>query len=76
LARILLDGYQEYDKLTDLEWEAMPWLMRSQWAQFRLRGSRKVAEGEQVSYVLDRYFKVVEWLDSHAVDFFSRLHNS
>jgi Ser/Thr protein kinase RdoA (MazF antagonist) len=69
----LLDGYQQVSPLLDLEWEALPWLMRSQWLQIRLRGSRKVPPGEKLSFVLDRFFDVIAWLEQRAVGFFRGL---
>jgi homoserine kinase type II len=72
-ARALTDGYQEVSRITDLEWAAMPLAIRSQWAQFRLRGSRKVPLEQKVPYVLERFFEVIEWLDRAAPDFFERL---
>jgi Ser/Thr protein kinase RdoA (MazF antagonist) len=76
LARILLDGYQEVAKLVDVEWEAMPLEIRSQWLQFRLRGSRKVPREEKVSYVLHRFSEVIDWLDRDAAGLFERLRVS
>jgi Ser/Thr protein kinase RdoA (MazF antagonist) len=76
LTRHLLGGYQEISSLTDLEWEAIPLVIRSVWAQVRLRGSRKVPEAERASYVLDRYFEVVDWLDQSAEELFEGLRMS
>ena len=67
--RALLDGYQEVTPLTDLEWAALPLVLRSQWLQFRLRGSRKRPEDEKVRFVLQRFFEVIDWLDHAAQQF-------
>lgn len=72
-AKVLLSSYQRLGKVVDVEWEAMPWLVRSQWIQIRLRGSRKVPQADKVSFVLDRFFEMIEWLDQEADDFFGRL---
>jgi Ser/Thr protein kinase RdoA (MazF antagonist) len=69
----LLDGYQQVCRLTDLEWIALPWLVRSQWLQIRLRGSRKVPPEEKLSFVLDGFFDLIVWLEHEAADFFGRL---
>ncbi len=37
--QLLLRGYQSVVPLTDLEWQAFPWLIRSRWIQMRLRGA-------------------------------------
>lgn len=73
LARELLTHYQAGTKLQAAEWEAMPWVMRSQWLQYRLRGSRKVSQERKVAFVLNRFFDVIDWLDRDAPQFFVRL---
>ena len=47
----------------------IPWILRSQWCQMRLRGSRKVPQDKKVSYVLDRFFEQIDWLDKQAPAF-------
>ncbi len=37
--QLLLRGYQSVAPLTELEWQALPWLIRSRWLQMRLRGA-------------------------------------
>lgn len=69
----LLRGYQQISPLTDLEWAALPWLLRSQWLQIRLRGSRKVAPEGRQTFVMDHFFDTIEWLDHKADGFFARL---
>lgn len=71
----LLSGYQQVSRLTDLEWKALPWLMRSQWLQIRLRGSRKVRPEERMAFVMDRFFEVIAWLEHEAGDFFGVLRS-
>ena len=34
--QLLLRGYESVAPLTDLEWESLPWLIRSRWIQMRL----------------------------------------
>ncbi|MCK4628365.1 MAG: phosphotransferase [Sedimentisphaerales bacterium] len=72
-SRVFLDGYQQIIKLTDLEWSALPLLIRSRWLQIRLRGSRKVKKEQKILFVLDRFFELIEWLDERGADFFHRL---
>ena len=55
------------------EWEAAPRILRSQWCQIRLRGSRKVPDDRKLRLVLDRFFEVIDWLDDEAGEFFQRL---
>jgi Ser/Thr protein kinase RdoA (MazF antagonist) len=69
----LLGGYQQVCQLTDLEWVALPWLMRSQWLQIRLRGSRKVPREEKLVFVLDGFFELIGWLNYEAEAFFDAL---
>jgi len=69
----LLAAYQTVSGLTDAEWDALPWLIRSRWLQMRLRGSRKVPPAEKVSFVLDSFFEVINWLDNEGSDFFQCL---
>jgi Ser/Thr protein kinase RdoA (MazF antagonist) len=69
----LLKSYEEVSRLTDLEWSALPWLIRSQWLQIRLRGSRKVRREEKLAFVTDRFSEIIEWLNRHAADFFNHL---
>ena len=71
--RLFLRGYQGEIRLTDAEWQALPLLMRSRWLQMRLRGCRKVAKSEKVTFVLDRFLEVIDWLDDHATTFFEEL---
>ena len=71
--RILLGGYRDVSPLVPEEWEAAPWILRSQWCQIRLRGSRKAPEDRKVRFVLDRFFEVIDWLDHEAGEFFERL---
>lgn len=73
LCHVLLDGYQEISRLQDVEWEALPWMMRSLWIQMRLRGSRKVPIEEKAAFVLDRFDEVIHWLDREAEDFFAAI---
>jgi Ser/Thr protein kinase RdoA (MazF antagonist) len=69
----LLGGYQQVSRLTDLEWVAFPLLMRSQWLQIRLRGSRKVHPDEKLAFVMDGFSEVISWLDHEAGNFFAAL---
>ncbi len=69
----LLAAYQSVSGLTDVEWRALSWLIRSRWLQMRLRGSRKVPPVEKVSFVLHGFFEVINWLDNEGVDFFQCL---
>ena len=73
---LLLGGYQQVSKLSELEWSALPWLMRSQWLQIRLRGSRKVRREEKLAFVYNQFFEMIEWLDHEAHDFFGGLRSS
>jgi Ser/Thr protein kinase RdoA (MazF antagonist) len=73
LCRALLAGYQADGRLAEDEWRALPWLIRSRWLQMRLRGSRKVAAVDKVSFVVQRVFDVVDWLDHEGPEFFQRL---
>jgi Ser/Thr protein kinase RdoA (MazF antagonist) len=73
LSRILLGGYEEISRLEDVEWEALPWIIRSLWIQMRLRGSRKVPTEQKAAFVLDRFEEVIGWLDREAADFFASL---
>lgn len=73
--RMVLDGYQKVSRLTDEEWRALPWLMRSRWIQIRLRGCRKVAETDKLPFVLERFFDVIEWLERDGPDFFRKLRS-
>ena len=70
---ILMEGYQQVSPLTDVEWEALPLLIRSLWVQNRLRGSRKVPRGDKLHFVLHRFFEIIRWLDEDAPDCFKRL---
>lgn len=72
-SRRLLQSYAARRPLTDSEWQALPWLVRSRWLQMRLRGSRKVPPEEKVSFVLDRFFEVLDWLDGRDEEFFRGL---
>jgi Ser/Thr protein kinase RdoA (MazF antagonist) len=69
----LLMAYQTVSRLTEAEWNALPWLIRSRWLQMRLRGSRKVLPAEKVSFVLDGFFEVINWLDNQGGNFFQSL---
>jgi len=70
---VFLEGYQQISKLTEMEWSALPWLIRSRWLQIRLRGTRKVKKDQKVSFALDRFFEIIDWLDEQSADFFRRL---
>ncbi|MBM3890464.1 MAG: hypothetical protein FJ388_15235 [Verrucomicrobia bacterium] len=69
----LLAAYQTVSRLTEAEWEALPWLIRSRWLQMRLRGSRKVPPAEKVAFVLEGFFEVINWLDNEGSGFFQSL---
>ena len=69
----LLSGYERANRLTDLEWCALPWLMRSQWLQIRLRGSRKVQREDRFGFVMEGFWTVIDWLDHEAGEFLSPL---
>jgi homoserine kinase type II len=75
-SRRLVEGYQSATRLTTTEWQALPLLMRSRWLQMRLRGARKVAQGERVDFVLHRFFEVIEWLDREGPAFFEELRRA
>ena len=51
-AAVLLEGYATHSPLVECEWEAIPWVLRSQWCQIRLRGGRKVPEQDRLAFVL------------------------
>jgi len=70
---VLLGGYQRVSRLLNVEWQALPWIIRSQWLQIRLRGSRKVTKEKKLPFVLDRFFEMVDWLDEESEEFFKRL---
>jgi Ser/Thr protein kinase RdoA (MazF antagonist) len=72
-SRLLLASYRQISTLTEPEWEAMPWLIRSQWCNVRLRGSRKVPPTAKPSFAVNRFFEVIEWLDRFAPTFFREL---
>jgi Ser/Thr protein kinase RdoA (MazF antagonist) len=74
--RSLLCGYESVTPLTELEWRALPLLIRSRWIQMRLRGARKLAEDQRIDFVLHRFFEVADWLDREAASFFSRLREA
>jgi Ser/Thr protein kinase RdoA (MazF antagonist) len=69
----LFAGYQAVSRLTQSEWEALGWLIRSRWLQIRLRGSRKVPRDQKVPFVLDRFFEVIDWLDGQGSGFLQLL---
>ena len=69
----LLAAYQTMSRLTESEWDALPWLIRSRWLQMRLRGSRKVPSAEKACFVLDGVFEVINWLDNEGGAFFQSL---
>lgn len=48
--RRLIAGYEEISSLSDLEWRGLPLLLRSQWCQIRLRGSRKRPPDEKLAF--------------------------
>jgi len=73
--RILLQGYQSSNGLTEREWQALPLMIRSRWIQIRLRGCRKVPENERIEFVLDGFSEVIEWLDREATTFFDALRH-
>jgi Ser/Thr protein kinase RdoA (MazF antagonist) len=72
---LLLREYQQVSRLSDLEWSALPWLIRSQWLQIRLRGSRKVRPEERMAFVMDKFFEMTDWLDHEAADFLGALRS-
>ena len=74
--RELLRGYQATNRLTENEWRALPWLMRSRWLQMRLRGTRKVPEEERLAFVLNGFFPVADWLAAESADFFEKLRRT
>lgn len=75
-SRALLQGYQSLSPLTDDEWRAMPWLLRSRWIQMRLRGSRKVPAAEQLDFTLDGFFAVIDWLEGEGRRFITELRRT
>jgi Ser/Thr protein kinase RdoA (MazF antagonist) len=72
-AVVLLEGYSSTSPLVECEWEAIPWILRSLWCQNRLRGSRKVEDGEKLAFVLDGFFDQIGWLDRSATGFIAML---
>jgi Ser/Thr protein kinase RdoA (MazF antagonist) len=65
-AAVLLGGYADFSPLVECEWEAIPWVLRSQWCQIRLRGGRKVREEDRLDFVLHRFFEQIDWLNDSA----------
>ena len=66
----LLGGYNEIIPLTDLDLQGLRELIRSQWVQIRLRGSRKIPPREKTAFVTDRFNQVIRWLDEESESFF------
>lgn len=62
-SRIFLDAYREHEEITEAEWEALPWLMRSRWIQIRVRGMRKVPEEERWSFLMRDIMDPLRWLE-------------
>jgi hypothetical protein len=62
-SRIFLDAYREHEEITDTEWDALPWLMRSRWIQIRVRGMRKVPEEERPSFLTRDVMAPLQWLE-------------
>ncbi len=67
----LLEGYQETTPLGELDLLGLRLLIRSQWVQIRLRGSRKIPAAERVAFVTDRFETVIDWLDRESEPFFA-----
>lgn len=65
---ILVQAYHRISPLTDLDWQGMAWLLRSQWCQIRLRGSRKIPQDRRVAFVIDGFSEMIAriefWQDS------------
>ena len=76
---ILLEGYQSAAKdgplgpLVDLDWQGLPPIMRSQWCQIRLRGSRKIPPKKAVDFATDKFLDMIDWIDNQSSDFFNEL---
>ena len=75
-ARRLIAGYQSGIRINDLEWSALPLLIRSRWLQMRLRGARKVPEQEKIDFILGCFFEVTDWLDRDGPAFFNQLRHT
>jgi homoserine kinase type II len=73
LCAVFLNAYQRYDHLTDAEWRAIPWIIRSRWLQMRLRGGRKVPEAERFGYITSGIFEVLSWIDTESDTFFENI---
>lgn len=61
-SRIFLTAYREHEEITEVEWEALPWLLRSRWIQIRVRGMRKVPEEERWSFLIRDILAPLRWL--------------
>ena len=72
-SRLLIDGYQQVSRLTDLDWQGLTLLLRSQWCQIRLRGSRKVPENSQLEFVLSGFMEMIDRLDQWEDSFLQEL---
>ena len=75
-ARVLLDGYQEIGRLVDVEWEAMPWIVRSQWCSSVCGAVEKCRASSGCRTYGIGIGEVVDWLDRSAEAFFERLRVS
>jgi len=73
--RVLIRAYDGISPLNDLDWLGLPLLMRSQWCQIRLRGSRKVPSAQKVTFVLRRFTEMIDWFDQHADSFFTQVRH-
>ena len=61
--KLLIDGYEQISRLTDLDWQGLLLLLRSQWCQIRLRGSRKVPPPAKLEFVLGGFTEMIKRLD-------------
>ena len=57
-------------RLEDLDWQALPLIMRSQWCQIRLRGSRKIPPQEAVEFATDGFLAQLRQLMVSCPSFF------
>ena len=70
---ILIDAYHEISPITDLDRLGMYWLLKSQWCQIRLRGSRKVLQKDKLRFVLSNFEEMIarieHWKETLLQDF-------
>jgi Ser/Thr protein kinase RdoA (MazF antagonist) len=76
LSVVFLNEYSKVIPLAEIEFAALPLILRSLWLNMRLRGCRKVVDDKKIEFVLDDFWRMLDWIENESPAMINELRAS